>query len=49
MEAWMKSVLENCEKHNYCPMLWDCNTFFKKNGSILGFTDSDIAAVYLTK
>ena len=49
MEAWMTSVLENCEKYNYCPMLWDCNTFFKKNGSILGFTDSDIAAVYLSK
>jgi endoglucanase len=49
MEAWMTSVLENCEKYNYCPMLWDCNTFFKKNGNILGFTDSDIAAVYLSK
>ncbi len=50
MEEWMTNILDNCDKYNYCPFLWDCNTFFKKNGGTNdapgGFTDSEIAAVY---
>ncbi len=49
MENWIANILENCDKYNYCPMLWDCNTFFRKNGKQLGFTDSDIADIYITK
>lgn len=45
MEAWLTAVLDNCDKYNYCPMLWDCNTFFKKSGT-LGFIDPEVAAVY---
>lgn len=45
MEAWMTAILDNCDKYNYVPMLWDCNTFFHKDGK-LGFTDPEIAAVY---
>ncbi|MCR4742939.1 MAG: glycoside hydrolase family 5 protein [Treponema sp.] len=46
MEEWMTNILDNSDKYNYCPFLWDCNTFFKKDGSQLGFTDSEIADVY---
>ena len=45
MEEWMKNVLENSDRYNYAPFLWDCNTFFKKTGT-LGFTDPEIASVY---
>ena len=45
MEEWMTAVLDNCDKYNYVPMLWDCNTFFHKSGT-LGFTDPAIAEVY---
>ena len=45
MEKWLTAVLDNCDENNYCPFLWDCNTFFKKNGT-LGFTDPEVAAVY---
>jgi endoglucanase len=45
MEKWMKNVLENSDRYNYAPFLWDCNTFFKKTGT-LGFTDPEIASVY---
>ncbi|MCR4742943.1 MAG: glycoside hydrolase family 5 protein [Treponema sp.] len=49
METWMTSILDVCDQENFCPMLWDCNTFFKKKGDTLGFTDSEIAAVYLNR
>lgn len=42
---WFKNILDNCDKYNYAPMLWDCNGYFKKTGSI-GFEDSDVAAIY---
>lgn len=45
MEKWLTNVLDNCDAYNYCPFLWDCNTFFKKNGT-LGFTDQEVGAVY---
>ena len=45
MEKWLKNVLDNCDAYNYCPFLWDCNTFFKKNGT-LGFTDAEVGAVF---
>lgn len=45
MEKWMKNVLENSDRYNYAPFLWDCDTFFKKTGT-LGFTDPEIASVY---
>lgn len=48
MELWLTGVLDNCDKYNYCPMLWDCNTFFKKDGWI-GFVDDDVAAVFLNR
>jgi len=45
MEKWLTEVLDNCDTYNYCPFLWDCNSFFKKNGT-LGFTDAEVGAVY---
>lgn len=45
MEAWLTNVLDNCDEYNYCPMLWDCNTFFFKREP-MGFRDEEIANVY---
>lgn len=42
---WIKNILDNCDKYNYCPFLWDCNGYFKKSGKI-GFADEDVAAIY---
>lgn len=50
METWLGCVLEACDKYNYSPFLWDCNTFFLKKrdttGKIIGFGDKSIADVY---
>lgn len=45
MEEWLTGILDNCDKYNYVPFLWDCNTFFSKKGN-LGFIDEEIANVY---
>lgn len=48
MVDWLSGVLDNCDKFNYCPVLWDCNTFFSKN-SPLGFSDSKLAELYQSR
>lgn len=45
MCEWITNILDNSDKYNYVPMLWDCNTFFKKTGK-LGFYDEALANVY---
>lgn len=45
MEQWLTNVLDNCDKYNYCPMLWDCNTFFFKREP-MGFRDESVGNVY---
>ena len=45
---WLENVLDNCDKNNYAPFLWDCNNYFHKTGK-LGFTDSDIAELYKSR
>lgn len=42
---WMTNILDNCDRYNYVPMLWDCNGYFKRTGKI-GFEDTDVADVY---
>lgn len=44
MCAWLSNVLDNCDYYNYCPMLWDTNTFFKREQ--FGIPDAEVAAVY---
>lgn len=48
MVDWLSGVLDNCDKFNYCPVLWDCNTFFSKS-SPLGFSDSKLAELYQSR
>ncbi len=48
MVDWLSCILDNCDKFNYCPVLWDCNTFFSKN-SPLGFSDSKLAELYQSR
>ena len=45
---WLENVLDNCDRNNYAPFLWDCNNYFHKTGK-LGFTDSDIAELYKSR
>lgn len=45
MEKWLTNVLDNCDKYNYCPMLWDCNSFFFKKEP-MGFRDESVGNVY---
>lgn len=45
MEQWLTNVLDNCDKYNYCPMLWDCNSFFFKREP-MGFRDESVGNVY---
>ena len=42
--AWITNVLDNCDKHGFCPFLWDCNSYFSKSGT-MGFT-GDYADVF---
>lgn len=48
MADWLTGVLDNCAEYNYCPVLWDCNTFFSKTAP-LGFSDSELAELYLSR
>lgn len=43
--VWLENVLDNCDKFNYAPFLWDCNGYFHKTGK-LGFTDKDVAELF---
>lgn len=42
---WMRNVVRISLENNYCPLLWDCNTFFKKTEPF-GFEDEELAAIY---
>ena len=44
-DLFMKGVVDLSEEYNYCPMLWDCNGFFKKREP-MGFISSEAAAIY---
>ena len=52
---WMTNVLDNCDKYNYCPLIWECNDYFKRGwkrvNSVdvkceLGFVDLDVAELF---
>ena len=45
--AWIKNVLDNCDKYNYAPFFWDCNTYFSKTEN-LGFTGNytDVGQIF---
>lgn len=44
-DLFMKGVVDLSEEYNYCPMLWDCNGFFKKREP-MGFISPEAAAIY---
>ncbi|HAK68392.1 MAG TPA: endoglucanase [Treponema sp.] len=44
---WTNQFLDNCDYYNYCPLLWDCNTFYKKD--INGFDDPDFRNLYFER
>jgi len=48
MYEWITNILDNCDTYNYVPLLWDCNTFFKKTGD-LGFETKELADIYLNR
>ena len=45
---WLSCVLENCDRLNYCPMLWDCSSLFSRTGRV-GFKEPDVAAIYINR
>ena len=45
--AYTENFLNNCDQYGYCPMLWDTNNLFKKDGT--GFWDQDLAAIYTNR
>ncbi len=42
--AYFENFLANCDQYNFCPMLWETNGLFKKDGT--GFIDDDLADIY---
>lgn len=42
--AYFENFLCNCDQYNICPMLWDTNSLFKKDGT--GFWDKDLAKIF---
>ncbi|MFA6937979.1 MAG: glycoside hydrolase family 5 protein [Treponema sp.] len=42
---WLDNFHANCDLYNFCPMLWDCNSFFKKETG--KFTKPELAKFYL--
>lgn len=44
---YLSNFLYNCDLYGYCPMLWDCSSFFVRRD--LKFCDKDMAALYLER
>ena len=36
---WMTNVLDNCNKYNYCPLIWECNDYFKRGWKRVKISD----------
>ena len=45
--AYTKNLLDNCDRYNFVPMLWDTSTFFVR--SELTFSDDDLLALYTSR
>lgn len=41
---FINNFLDNCDLYNYCPVLWDCSSLFKR--STLSWLDTDVEALY---
>lgn len=41
---FINNFLDNCDLYNYCPVLWDCSSLFKR--STLSWIDTDVEALY---
>ena len=41
---FINNFLDNCDLYNYCPVLWDCSSLFKR--STLSWLDYDVEALY---
>ena len=39
-----ENFLDNCDLYNYCPVLWDCSSLYKRSSGIV--TDETVAAVF---
>ncbi len=45
--AYTENLLDNCDRYNFVPMLWDTSTFFVR--SELTFSDDDLLALYTSR
>ncbi len=47
-DVFTLGVLNNCDRLNVVPVLWDCNGFFKKSGK-MGIADAGLKKIFATK
>lgn len=45
--AYTENLLDNCDRYNFVPMLWDTSSFFVR--SELKFSDDDLLALYTSR
>lgn len=45
--AYTENLLDNCDRYNFVPMLWDTSTFFVR--SELTFSNDDLLALYTSR
>lgn len=44
---FVTNLLDNCDLYGYCPMLWDCSSFFIRKD--LKFVDEELANIYTSR
>ena len=46
-DKFYTNLLNNCDYYNYCPVLWDCSSLYKRASGIV--SDETVAAVFKNK
>ena len=46
-DKFYTNLLNNCDYYNYCPLLWDCSSLYKRASGIV--SDETVAAVFKNK
>ncbi len=46
-DKFYTNLLDNCDLYNFCPMLWDCSTFYKRRSGIT--SDETIAEIFSSR
>ncbi len=46
-DKFYTNFLDNCDYYNYCPMLWDCSSLYKRNSLIV--IDETLGNIFMTR